>query len=226
MTPQHVSMRSRLSDRSGVTDAVRAQLLVAEHWSLLSTRSITWDEMFSRASMFSTVVSASVVALALVAQATNFGANFRLFAIPLLAVVFLVGLGTYVRLTDSAAADLWLVAGINRLRHAYLDLAPELEPYLVAGHHDDEVGTQQTGRAGGHWGPSRLLASTPALVGAIDLVIGGVLVGLLVVTAGASSALAAVAGMAAGLVGLLLMIASIRRARIRFWHSYHPRFPT
>ena len=226
MSAQHVATRSLLSDRSGVTDAVRAQLLVAEHWSLLSTRSITWEEMFSRASMFFTVVSAAVVALALVAQATDFGANFRLFAIPLLAVVFLIGLGTYVRLTDSAAADLWLVAGMNRLRHAYLDLAPELEPYLVAGHHDDEAGTQRTGRAGGHWGPNRLLASTPALVGAINLVIASVLVGLLVATAGASSALAAVAGIATGLLGLAAMIAGIRRARARFWQNYQPRFPT
>jgi hypothetical protein len=45
-----------LSDRSGVTDAVRAQILATEHWSLLATRSMTWNEIFSRASMFVTVL--------------------------------------------------------------------------------------------------------------------------------------------------------------------------
>ncbi len=70
-----------LSDRSGVTDAVRAQILATEHWSLLATRSMTWNEVFSRASMFVTVLSAATVALALVAQATAFGPGFRLFAL-------------------------------------------------------------------------------------------------------------------------------------------------
>jgi hypothetical protein len=62
-----------LSDRSGVTDAVRTQILATEHWSLLATRSMTWNEVFSRASMSVTVLSAAVVALALVAQAAAFG---------------------------------------------------------------------------------------------------------------------------------------------------------
>src|SRR5262245_863145 len=58
-----------LADRSGagITDAVRAQILATEHWSLLATRSMTWNEIFSRASMFMTVLSAAVVALAVVA---------------------------------------------------------------------------------------------------------------------------------------------------------------
>ena len=81
------------SDRSGagITDAVRAQILATEHWSLLATRSMTWNEIFSRASMFFTVLSAAVVALALVAQATAFGSGFRLFALLVLPVVLLVG---------------------------------------------------------------------------------------------------------------------------------------
>jgi len=48
--------------------AVRVQILATEHWSLLATRSMTWSEIFSRAGIFLTVVSASVVALALVAR--------------------------------------------------------------------------------------------------------------------------------------------------------------
>ena len=83
-----------LSDRSGITDAVRAQILATEHWSLLATRSMTWNEIFSRASMFVTVLSAAGVALALVAQATGFGPSFRLFALLVLPVVLLVGLAT------------------------------------------------------------------------------------------------------------------------------------
>src|SRR5215467_9441696 len=120
---------SSLSDRSGagVTDAVRAQLLATEHWSLLATRSMTWNEVFSRASMFVTVLSAAVVALALVAQATAFGPSFRLFALLVLPVVLLAGLATLTRLGNANTDDFGVVLGMNRLRHAYLELAPELE---------------------------------------------------------------------------------------------------
>ena len=92
-----------ISDRSGVTDAVRTQILATEHWSLLATRSITWNEVFSRASMFLTMLSAAVVALALVAQATDFGPGFRLFALLVLPVVLLVGVATVIRLRPRRA---------------------------------------------------------------------------------------------------------------------------
>src|SRR5215216_5331107 len=94
--------RSLLSDRSGVTDAVRVQILATEHWNLLATRGMTWNEMFARAGMFLTVLSAAVVALALVAQATDFGGTFRLFAFLLLPVVLFLGWATYVRLTNAS----------------------------------------------------------------------------------------------------------------------------
>src|SRR6185312_1258616 len=176
------------SDRSGVTDAVRAQILATEHWSLLWTRSMTWNEIFSRASMFVTVLSAAVVALALVAQATAFGAGFRLFALLVLPVVLLVGVATVIRLSDCNTEDLGMVAGMNRIRHAYLELAPELEPYFTTAHNDDEASIMQTYRLIHHFGltGSRILAGTPTLVGAINVVVVGVLAALVADTVGAS----------------------------------------
>ena len=44
---------------------VRMQILATEHWSLLATRSITYGAIYSRATIFLTVASAAVVALAL-----------------------------------------------------------------------------------------------------------------------------------------------------------------
>jgi hypothetical protein len=56
--PPESSVPSALSERSGVTDAARAQLLVTERWGLLATRSLTWNEVFSRASLYITMRSA------------------------------------------------------------------------------------------------------------------------------------------------------------------------
>src|SRR5438874_870936 len=123
-----------LSDGTRESDAVRAQILATEHWSLLATRTMIWNETFSRASMFLTLLSAAVVALALVAQATAFGEGFRLFALVVLPIVFLLGIGTFSHLAAINDEDFWLVVGMNRLRHAYLEMAPDLEPYFVTGH--------------------------------------------------------------------------------------------
>ncbi len=213
-----------LTDRSGVTDAVRAQLLATEHWSLLATRSMIWNESFSRASMFITVLSAAVVALALVAQVTGFGPGFRLFALLVLPVVLLVGQTTLIQVVEDDKEDFRLVAGMNRLRHAYLELAPELEPYFVTGRHDDEASIMRS------YGPdvrinfTRVLANTPNLVAAINLVVVGVLAALVAATLGAPDVVNLVVGVvaalavAAGYVVLTLRtISSTRRAhRQRF----------
>jgi hypothetical protein len=67
--------------RLDVPDAVRVQILATEHWSLLAARNITYNAIFSRTSIVLTVVSAAVVALALVAQANKFGDAFYVFAL-------------------------------------------------------------------------------------------------------------------------------------------------
>jgi hypothetical protein len=45
-----------------------ATILATEHWSLLGTRSMIWNEAMSRTTVFLTVLSASIVALALLAD--------------------------------------------------------------------------------------------------------------------------------------------------------------
>ena len=48
------------AERSETSDALRVQILATEHWNLLMTRSMTWNEMFTRAGMYLTVVSAAM----------------------------------------------------------------------------------------------------------------------------------------------------------------------
>jgi hypothetical protein len=58
---------------------------------------MTCNEIFSRTGIFLTVLSATVVALSLVAQGTGSGQGFRVFALLVLSIGLLVGLGTYLR---------------------------------------------------------------------------------------------------------------------------------
>lgn len=90
--------------------AIRAQLLATEHWSLLASRGSTQSEVLTRISMFLTLVSAALVSLALVGQATRFSDAFVVFAIAVLGVVCLVGVLTQLRVANVALEDLMYVA--------------------------------------------------------------------------------------------------------------------
>ena len=156
-------------------DGSDLQILSTEHWSLLATRSLTWNESFSRAQMFLSVLSASVVALALVAQATDFGAGFIAFALVILPVVLFLGVATFVRLVAANVDETRWVVGMNRIRGAYVEIAPHLARYLVTGHHDDARGLMVTGG----WADAPRLGgfvTTPAIVGVISSVVAGALV--------------------------------------------------
>jgi hypothetical protein len=120
---------------------LRLQILTTEHWSLLSTRALSWNEAFSRATMFLTLLSGSVVALALVAGVMGFDDGFTTFALLLLPLVLFAGVGTFRRLIEINREDVRWVIGMNRLRHAYLEAAPDLRPYFVTGWYDDEAGS-------------------------------------------------------------------------------------
>jgi hypothetical protein len=99
-----------------------ATILATEHWSLLGSRSLIWNEAMSRTSIFLTVLSASIIALALAADATGFGPRTTTLALVLLPVVLLLGLATYARLVQINSEEVRTVLAMNRLRNAYLTM--------------------------------------------------------------------------------------------------------
>ncbi|MDQ6793723.1 MAG: hypothetical protein M3067_02650 [Chloroflexota bacterium] len=166
---------------------------------MLATRSLTWSESFARAQMFLSVLSGAVIGLALVAQAASFGAGFIVFALVILPVVLFVGVATFVRLVAVNNDEARWVIGMNRIRAAYLELAPELKPYFITGHHDDEKGLMVT--AGYDAFPTLYgYVTTPAVVGVIDALVAAVIVSLI------AGQLHAVIPMAAAL-GLVTFVA-------------------
>jgi hypothetical protein len=207
-------------------DAVRAQLLAAEHWSLLATRGAVWNEIFSRTGTFLTTLSATTVALSLVVQATGFGSSFRTVAVLVLPLVLFVGLGTFIRLIEADIEDAWLVVGMNRIRHAYVELAPELESYLVTGYHDDEAGLLQTYSFRRRVGVSHLVAGSPVVVGVVDASVSGVLAAIVCSAFGVPPWAQVTAGSVVALgVGAALVSVFVRKVR-RFLRRFRPRFPT
>jgi hypothetical protein len=178
---------------------LRLQILTTEHWSLLSTRALSWNEAFSRATMFLSGLTGSVVALAFVAGVMGFNGPFVTFALLLLPVVLFAGVTTFGCLIEINLEDVRWVIRMNRLRHAYLEAAPELRPYFVTGSTDDELGIMTTfGARPGSGAFAHEFVTTLGLIAVVDGVIAGVLAALIGIeaglTTGASVALAVLWG--------------------------------
>jgi hypothetical protein len=182
-----------------VSASVRAQLLATEHWSLLASRSTTQNELLVHIAIFLTLVSASIVSLALVGQATDFDGRFDVFAIVLFSILLLVGTLTLLRVSNGSDEDLAYVIGMNRLRAAYAELDAGIDRYFIASKHDDERGISQTYAYFPH--KSSLvqpLASSMTFILVVDTVVAGVLAGLIANSADGSGVVIALASAVAG----------------------------
>jgi hypothetical protein len=91
-------------------------------------------------------------------------------------VVLFVGGTTYVRLVEVNNEDVHWVYGMNRLRHAYLDMEPDLEPYFVTGYTDDDAAIVRTyGSHGTGSALSHALVTTPATIAFVNAMIAAIL---------------------------------------------------
>jgi hypothetical protein len=207
--------------------AVRAQLLATEHWGLLASRGSTQSEMLSRISILFTLISAGLVSLALVGQATRFAEPFGLFAILVLAFIALVGLLTQLRVMLIAHEDLMYVLAMNRLRGAYAELDPGVGPLLLASSYDDEPGSQRTYDFFLRQGSVRHVAASSMVFIAI---VEGALLGLLAgVIAHALTRLLAISIP----VGIVVLVGSFAVSTVlgyrgyrSVWRGWRPLYPS
>ena len=212
--------------------ASRLQILSTEHWSLLATRSLSYTESFSRVSMFFSVLSGAVISLALIAQAGRLGATFIVATILILSVVIFVGVATIVRLMAVNRDDLRWVTGMNRLRHAYLELNPELERFFTTAWYDDARGISLTMGIEELPYRSRLrnvahgYQTLPGMLSVIVAVVAGALGALVAMAVGASQTAAVATGVFAFLITLGILSAYGWRSINSYAKDLAPRFPS
>jgi hypothetical protein len=213
-----------------------ATILAAEHWSLLAARTLIWNEAMSRATVFLTVLSASIIALALLADATGFGSQTTTLALVLLPIVLLLGIAAYARLVQINMEEFQIVLAMNRLRHAYLEIEPGLERYFTTGHHDDErgviatymlVGPSREGRTWGKhgWVTVHFLVNTPTIVATVDAALAAAIAVLLLRVSDAPQALEIAGGLVAFVV-VWVVLASFQLQALRPLRDSTPRFPS
>jgi len=203
-------------------------ILATEHWSLIASRSLLWNEAFNRTTIFLGTLSAAIVALALVANGTTFAPPTVTLALVLLPVVLFLGVTAHIRVVEINQEELELMLAMNRLRNAYLRIAPALEPYFSTSPHDDERGLTASylsahGRGLRPWG--HFLSNTATVIATVNAALAAAIAVLAVRKAGAATSLSVPVGAVAFLVvwtALFLhqrqSLGALRRSR--------PRFPT
>jgi len=224
-------MSTELPPHQDPTASTRLQVLATEHWSLLATRALTYQESLGRVNMFLAVLSGSVIALALVAQADRFSTTFIAVAIFMLTIVFFVGVATVRRLNMLNADDYKWVVGMNRLRHAYLELHPELEPHFITSQYDDLQGAMKTLALDPVSAPSlgtvfHGFVTLPGMISVIVASVGGAIAGLAAIGFGAPAYLVLIVGAAAFALALFVMFQAGRRSFRGFGPSADVHFPT
>ena len=182
------------------------QMMTTEHYNLQSGRSLALSDANGRAGLFLGTVSSTLIALAFVGNITHVGTQlgtaFFVFALVLFPSLFFLGLVTFDSVLQSAIEDAICVRGISRIRHLYVELAPQMRDYFIHPTHDDATGTFRRVL----WWQSFLTLA--GILAVINSILAGVFTSLLVSRLFAFSLLLSVT--AGGGVFVVILVAHLR----------------
>jgi hypothetical protein len=217
-------------DPSPVDDPRALTILTTEHWSLLSARSLVYNEAFARAGMFLSFLAATLVALGLMSGAMGFSNQFLGIVVLVLGLDLFIGLATMGRVATATSEDIRFLQGMNRLRHAYHEAVPGLDPYFITGHHDDVLGIFANYGADVQTRTWRSIihgfTTVVGMLGVINAALTGVVVGTLAILVLGSGAEAITIGVVAFIVVLAISVAWSTRAIAATVAGLRSRFPS
>jgi hypothetical protein len=212
---------------SALDDPRALQILSTEHWSLLAGRSLAYNEAFSRAGMFLTFLSATLIVIGFVIGSQGLSPG----VVPVAAILLLADLYIGAALIDANSEELHAVRGMNRIRHAYREMVPGLEPYFVSSFHDDARGV--LGAYGDITANQTVLANVAhglttmiGMVATVVAMIVGALAALVAVGVGAGVEVALVSAVGGFLAGTATFAVVGTRTALSYQAGVESRFPT
>jgi hypothetical protein len=197
--------------------------MATEHFTLQTARASANAEVSSRLQLFATSLSGTIITLALAAQLSGRGPLFRTFALILLPTLYFLGVMTLLRILQ--ATHEWRIygQGMARIRHYFLELAAQTRPYFVMPSTDDPwTNLGVIGIRTAWW---QGLLSSGALIVALDSIVGGSFVGLLVSIVAPGAAISLGFGVVGFLLSTLLLYEAQRRIFRRDVASLPAVFP-
>jgi hypothetical protein len=225
---------ARPSTTSPLDDPRALQILSTEHWSLLASRSLAYNEAFSRAGMFLSFLSATLIVIGFLVGTQGLTSGLVPVVVVLLIADLYIGAATVGRLFDASREELECVRGMNRIRHAYREILPDLEPYFISGFHDDASGllatygyvTQPMAPPGVAANIVHGLTTAPGMIAMIDVMILAALCAVVAIGVGATIEVGLLVGVAGFLVGFVIFSIVGMRAAMGTMSRGVSRFPT
>ena len=181
-------------------------MMTTEHFTLQTAQAQEISDLNGRMSLFIGAVSSTLIALAFIGQISRLGTAFFVFSLVLFPSLFFMGLVTFERVIQSTYAVIVYARGINRIRHLYVEYAPQMQPYFILSAHDDSKSVVGSVGVRVSWWQIFLIA--PGILAVINSVIAGVFAGLLL---SAFFALPLLVCTSAGVVTFLLSVVILQR---------------
>ena len=188
--------------------------LTTEHFVLQTSRSATITESVGRATVFLSLLSASLIGLGFVSSS---GHLIKPYLGAVLPALIITGLLTFARLVENMVENALNLKRIQRIRAYYhRQLAGEHDFFAdaVTGEGDMQRIAAAVGSSASRWD---LLLTTAAMVGAVNALLIGLGATLLTGVASGSATLAIAVGVVVALVAFAAQLAHIKRAS--FWLS-------
>jgi hypothetical protein len=211
-----------------LADPRAVQIMSTEHWSLLTSRSLAYNEAFTRGGMFLTFLSTSFVALALVAQAMSFDDEFLTVAAVILGFDLVIGITTYGRINGANVDDLRAVYGMARIRHGYTEIAPIVAPYFTSATHDDMASIISAYGSPSSSGIGLLLyglTTSGGMIALITSMVGGILAAVLSLIVGVPAGLPIWIGVGGGVLVFAILYVTTAGSVTRHQEKLTALFP-
>lgn len=155
-------------------------MMTTEHYTLQSAQAQEVADINGRNTLFIGAVSSTLIALAFIGQVSHLGTAFFVFSLVLFPLLFFIGLFTFEWVLQATNATIVYQRGINRIRHLYLEYAPQMQPYFILSSYDDAGSV--LGAVGIRRSRWQVFFAPPGMITVINSVILGVFVGLLLNT--------------------------------------------
>src|SRR5215471_11214371 len=128
---EHMPGMERLKEEQSLPElsSQLVTIMTTEHYNLQMGRAMTVADSNGRSTLFIGAVSGALIAIAFTGQVSRMGTAFFVFSLVLLPSLFLMGLITFERVLQSAIEDFTYARAIMRIRHLYLEQAPQLRSY-------------------------------------------------------------------------------------------------
>jgi hypothetical protein len=172
-------------------------IITTEHYNLQTTA-----ETNGRSSLFVGAVSSGLIALTFVGQISHLGTAFFVFSLVVIPTLVFMGLITFERLLQSGSTDIMYARGVNRIRHLYLEYAPQLQPYFTLSAHDDRGETLSHEQMSTSW--VQVFFNAAGMIAIINSVLIGSFAGLLLAVFSLPLWICTSAGVVSFLVSVIL----------------------